>query len=198
MTQPEFLKELALKGYDIGFGAKKNFSSFDLIIKLPTWVGIISLLIGLVQLGYPNFPFEKPIAILLIIASTSLIYMEFYKSDISKYEDEGKRLTKLFNDIRQLYFTAKSDSQFEYSTYQTRYELLMDNFYSNTISKQVFLSQWYAHLKFFGETQIGWMDEQIHFKFWKDKVPGSLKFVLILLVIVTLISIGIYGCCYYF
>lgn len=198
MTKQEFLKELATTGYNIGFGAKKNFSSFDLINKLPTWFGIVSLFIGLCQLGFPDMPCQKTISILLIVASVSLIYMEFYKSDVTKYEEEGKRLTELFNKTRQMYFSVKDDSQFVYGTYKADYENLMSSFYSNSISKQVFMSQWYAHIKFFGETQIDWMDEQLKFRFFKDKVPGSLKaFFLILIFVTVLIFIG-YGCCKYF
>lgn len=59
---------------------------------------------------------------------------------------------------------------------QTRYGV-------NCIPKQIFMSDWYAHYKFFWQHQIDWIDEQKHFKFWRDKVPLSLVFLCALTLI---------------
>ena len=66
---------------------------------------------------------------------------------------------------------------------------IMEEYYSNVISKQVFMSQWFAHFKFFYEMQIDWIEDQIKFKFLKDKVPNSLKIILFLLFVSFLIFI---------
>ena len=49
------------------------------------------------------------------------------------------------------------------------------------------MSQWYAHYKFFYEMQIDWVDEQLKFKFIKDKVPASIKTTVSITIIVILI-----------
>jgi hypothetical protein len=39
------------------------------------------------------------------------------------------------------------------------------------IAKQIFLSDWYAHYKFFWQMQTDWLDEQLHFRLVRDKLP---------------------------
>ncbi|MEC6126925.1 MULTISPECIES: hypothetical protein [Acinetobacter] len=51
------------------------------------------------------------------------------------------------------------------------------------MSKQILFSNWYAHYKFFWEHQISWMDEQLKFRFIRDKIPLSLIFILSVFVI---------------
>ncbi|MBK1896936.1 SLATT domain-containing protein [Chryseobacterium paridis] len=192
MQKKEFLKTLAQKGYDIGFGAKKNFSSFDIINKLPSWVGFISLIVGIVQIAYKDIPFNKELSILVIFVGISIMYLETFKNRVENFEKEGVRLTELFNKTRDLYFEAKSDNNFSYSFYDVRYQQILADFYSNTIGKQVFMSQWYAHFKFFYEMQTKWIEEELNLTFFKDKLPGSLKVIFILIIILIIASI-IYG-----
>ncbi|WP_026464999.1 SLATT domain-containing protein [Adhaeribacter aquaticus] len=188
MTKEVFLKTLATKGYDIGFGAKKNFASFDIINKLPSWIGFISLAIGILQIAYENIIYNKELSIILIFAGIAIIYLEVYKNKTDDYEKEGIRLTRLFNNMRDLYYKAKSDSSFRLETYENEYQNLLYEFYSKSISKQVFTSQWYAHFKFFYEMQIEWIDEQLKFSFIKDKLPNSLKIIILILLLILIIQ----------
>ena len=43
--------------------------------------------------------------------------------------------------------------------------------------------------KIFVEKDISWMDEQLNFKLWKDKVPGTAKLLFIILILLLLLSI---------
>ena len=190
MDKINFLKTLAQKGYDIGFGAKKNFASFDIINKLPTWVGFISLAIGIIQIAYENIPFNKELSILLILVGIAIIYIDVFKNTAQLYESEGVRLTKLFNKMKDLYYSVQSDNDYNYSKYESDYQNILSDFYSNTISKQVFMSQWFAHFKFFYEMQIDWIDNELKFNFFRDKIPNSLKttfFIIISLIIICVI-----------
>jgi hypothetical protein len=188
MSKEDFLHTLATKGYDIGFGAKKNFASFDIINKLPSWAGFISLLIGITQIAY-LVPFSKELSITLIFVGIAIIYLEVFKSRIEEFDNEGVRLTKIFNQTRDLYLEVKSDEGFSYDKYEEKYQTLMNDFYSNTVSKQVFMSQWYAHFKFFYEMQVDWIEKELKLKWFKDKIPSSLKVTLIIICIIVLISI---------
>lgn len=53
----------------------------------------------------------------------------------------------------------------------------------------MFLSGWYAHYKLFAETQIDWMDEQLHFT-WKDKWPVSARITVLVLAIAMVAAAG--------
>ena len=189
MTKEKLLETIANHGYNVGFGAKKNFASFDIVTKLPNWVGFFILAIGIIQLGYPEFA-TKEVSILLILISIAILYVGCYNSNVSDFEKEGIRSTQLFNQLRDLYYTVQTSSKTDFTIEISKMEQIMNEFYSGTISKQVFLSQWYAHFKFFYEMQIDWIDEQLKFKFFKDKFPNSLKsFILaIILIVISILS----------
>lgn len=187
MTKEMLLKSIATNGYNVGFGAKKNFASYDIVIKLPSWIGFITLSLGIVQLGYPVVGNCKWLSTLLILVSVAALYINVFNSTADRFEQEGIRLTQLFNRLRNLYLKVKSSNENDFTEEINEMNTIMDEFYSNTISKQVFMSQWFAHFKFFYEMQIDWIDEQKKFKFIKDKVPNSLKVLLILLIVSFLI-----------
>ena len=187
MNKEMVLKSIATNGYNIGFGAKKNFASYDIIIKLPSWIGFITLTLVIIQLGYPVIGNCKWLSTILILVSVAALYINVFNSTADNFEKEGVRLTKLFNHLRNLYLKVQSSPKNDFNEEIDEMNLIMNEFYSNTISKQVFLSQWFAHFKFFYEMQIDWIDEQLNFKFFKDKVPNSLKILLLILFVSLLI-----------
>ena len=187
MKKEMVLKSLATNGYNVGFGAKKNFASYDLVIKLPSWIGFITLALGIIQLGYPVIGNCKWLSTILILVSVAALYINVFNSTTDKFEKEGIRLTKLFNRLRNLYLKVKSSDKNDFTDEVNEMNGIMDEYYSNVISKQVFMSQWFAHFKFFYEMQIDWVDEQLKFGFFKDKVPNSLKIILFFLFVSFLI-----------
>lgn len=189
MTKETILKSIATNGYNVGFGAKKNFASYDLVIKLPSWIGFITLGLGIIQLGYPVIGNCKWLSTILILVSVAALYINVFNSSADKFEEEGIRLTKIFNRLRNLYFKVKSSDKNDFTDEVNEMNGIMEEYYSNVISKQVFMSQWFAHFKFFYEMQIDWIEDQIKFKFLKDKVPNSLKIILFLLFVSFLIFI---------
>lgn len=189
MTKETLLKSIATNGYNVGFGAKKNFASYDLVIKLPSWIGFITLGLGIIQLGYPVIGNCKWLSTILILVSVAALYINVFNSSADKFEEEGIRLTKIFNRLRNLYFKVKSSDKNDFTDEVNEMNGIMEEYYSNVISKQVFMSQWFAHFKFFYEMQIDWIEDQLKFKFLKDKVPNSLKIILFLLFVSFLIFI---------
>ena len=186
MTKERLLKLIATNGYNIGFGAKKNFASHDIIVKLPSWISFITLAIGIIQLGYASLGNNKELSTTLILVSIASMYIGFYNSSIEKFQKEGDRLIILFNKLRNLYYTVESQNKNDFSTEENEMNNIMTEFYSNNIAKQVYLSQWFAHFKFFYETQIDWIDKELNFKFYKDKVPNSFKSTIIIVIILTI------------
>jgi hypothetical protein len=175
MTREKLLHTIAKNAYNVGFGAKKNFASHDIVIKLPSWIGFITLAIGILQLGYSNLGNNKELSAALILISVASLYIGFYNSSIEKFQKEGDRLIQIFNKLRDLYYEVESETKSDFTLEKNKMDNLMSEFYSENVAKQVFLSQWFAHFKFFYETQIDWIDNELHFKFFKDKFPNSLK-----------------------
>lgn len=68
--------------------------------------------------------------------------------------------------------------------FEKRHEEIQSEALKIGIPKHIFMSDWYAHYKFFWQGQIQWLDEQLHFRIFRDKMPLGmiLTFVLTLLV----------------
>jgi len=185
MKKDTLLKELAEQGYCVGLGAKKNFATYDIVNTIPKLVGLTTLVIGIIQLRFPENSYNLDISTALIVVSIFSLYTAYNYPDECEYEDAGKECTQIFNGLRNLYYEVKDSDKQDLSEYITRKEELMKKFYDISISNQMFLlSDWLGHFKFFYQMQVGWIDEQKNFKFWKDKVPNSAKLTGGLLIII--------------
>jgi formate-dependent nitrite reductase membrane component NrfD len=158
----------------VGFGAKKTFATFDIVEKGPGWIGFVSLAVGVYALYIDALAAKFPSAT-LVVAGIAALYISFYRS--GEYEKAGNEQVRLFNRLRDLYREVESGADTTAS--RAKLAQIESEFYVATISKQIFLSDWYAHYKFFAQSQIGWMDEQLHFRWWKDKIPLSAKVVIL-------------------
>lgn len=178
MDKAGLLRTIAETGYNVGFGAKKTFATFDIVEKGPGWIGFISLAVGVYALYVDALATKFPSAT-LVVAGIAALYISFYKS--GDYEKAGNEQIKLFNRLRDLY--REVDGNADIAASQVKLAQIEGEFYAVTISKQIFLSDWYAHYKFFAQTQTGWMNEQLSFNVWKDMIPLSAKIIVVVSVL---------------
>lgn len=188
MQKNDLLSHIASAGYNVGFGAKKTFATFDIVSKIPGWIGIISLAVSILGL-YMEEMSSKHIAAIFIILSIGSLYINFYDGDKSKYEEAGKKQTAIFRKIERLYYDAKSENEPDSVKYIDQLDILMKEFDETTITKQICGSNWYAHYKFFSEMEKRWVEEQLSLTFWKDKFPNTLKLFILIVFCVILLSI---------
>ena len=47
MKRDDLLKCIADTGYNVGFGAKKHFATYDLVEKSPGWISFLSIAFGI-------------------------------------------------------------------------------------------------------------------------------------------------------
>lgn len=179
MDRPGLLKSIAETGYNVGFGAKKHFATYDIVEKTPGLIGFVSLAIGILSLVFEPLSAKGPAAA-LAIAGVMGLYISLYDHKKMDYERAGWEMTQLFNDLRALYRTVQAQGDLDAGL--TKLQAIETAYYGTAISKQVLFSDWYAHYKFFAQLQIDWIDEQKHFT-WKDRVPLSLKAMTVLIVI---------------
>lgn len=172
MDKSYLLKKIADTAYNVGFGAKKHFATYDIVEKAPGWIGFLSLAFGVFAL-FIDVLATKHISAILIVLGISGLLVNAYNDGKQKYEKSGALLTNLFNELKTLYFCVKSSSNSDFSQEINALSRIELEFSSNCISKQILFSDWYAHYKFFWQHQIEWIDEQKHFAFWRDKVPLS-------------------------
>lgn len=186
MSKESFLRNIAETAYNVGFGAKKHFATYDIILKAPGLIGFISFAFGVFALIYDDLNI-KAISATFLVLGVSGIYISRYESGRDEYANNGTQLTDLFNDLKRLYYRLSGD---EPLAQEHRDELArIERAYTEiSCPHQMIFSNWYAHYKFFWEQQIGWIDEQLHFKFLRDKIPLSLSVFIVVAVALTLLS----------
>jgi len=181
MKKDDLLKLIAEKAYDVGFGAKTHLATFDIVDKMPGLIGFLSMAVGVFALFVDDLSSKQLSATFIVLGIVGL-YISFYNAEKSKYAEAGSKLTQVFNELKELYFLVKGAPDDEGQQHLEKFREIEKRFYEKCISKQILFSGWYAHYKFFWQHQIDWVDEQLNFKFWRDKVPLSFSFVLALLV----------------
>lgn len=178
MNKSDLLKSIAEKGYDIGFGAKKHFATYDIIEKTPGLISFISMAVGVYALVIKSLSAEWISATFIVLGIVGL-YINLNDHKKADYEKAGAALTKYFNELKALYIAVKgSQDDTKLPDYQNQLTEIENKFYSDAITKQIMFSNWYAHYKFFWEHQIDWIDEQLHFKLFRDKIPLSLSLIV--------------------
>lgn len=186
MDKDSLLKSIAEMGYNVGFGAKKHFATYDIVENVPGLIGFVSIAIGILSLVFDPLSAKLPSAC-LTIAGVLALYINFFDHCKGDYEKEGRALIVLFNRLRDLYREVQAGADVTAS--HAKLKDVETEFYSSGLSKQIVCSDWYAHYKFFAQMQIEWIAEQKRFT-WRDKVPVSLR-IWAALVFTAVISLGI-------
>jgi hypothetical protein len=183
MNKSDLLKSIAEKGYDVGFGAKKHFATYDIIEKTPGLISFSSMAFGIFSLAVKGISTELISAIFIVLGVVGL-YISLYDHKKSSYEQSGVALTKLYNELKALYFKVKNiNEESDCSDLQQELSDIENRCYQACISKQILFSNWYAHYKFYWEHQIEWVNEQLKFSFFRDKIPLSLWLTILVITI---------------
>lgn len=189
MTKEDLLKQIAESAYNIGFGAKKSFATFDIVDKIPGILNFCVLAIGILALVIDELNI-KIVSASLIIFGVIGIYISKYDDKKDEYAILGSEIKKLFNELKSLYHSVKAksdDTNFDEDI--SKMKEIEDKFYLITIPKQILFSDWYAHYKFFWQwaTHIKWLESKLKLTFWENKIPLSF---LVFIGVVLLIFIG--------
>ncbi|WP_261844248.1 SLATT domain-containing protein [Aliamphritea ceti] len=192
MDKESLLKLIAESGYNVAFGAKKHFASYDMIEKLPELIGLVSIFAGVLALVYPEFAQVK-VSVVVILMGVVGLYISQHNSEKAKYEEAGRALTGIHDQLKALFYRAKNNQSASFTTEEAELKSLLEEFNEASISKQLILSDWYAHYKFFWQHQIDWIERQRieegrKFRFWRDKVPLSFSIVCTVLIVSLLYS----------
>ncbi|QRE76986.1 SLATT domain-containing protein [Methylobacterium aquaticum] len=180
MDKAGLLRSIATTGYNVGFGAKKHFATFDIVEKVPGWIGFISSAVGIFALVWEPLSAKLPSACLAVLGLCT-IYINPYKA--KKYDEAGRKLTQIYNQLRDLYHSVQAGNDVQDSHKELK--RLETEFYAVSISKQILFSDWYAHYKFFAQQERDWINEQRSFT-WKDTLPLSFRIAVPLFVVACL------------
>lgn len=186
----DLLKKIAQKGYIVGYAANLNFATYDIVTKLPGRIAFLSIAVGILGLGWSEF-MAKPISVAILIMGVASIYIERFALDIDGYVNRGVKNTDQLNKLKNIYTEVKGmEEDADFHSIEERYVEIESEFNASSQPNQIAFSNWFAHFKLFCEKDVSWMDEQLHFGWWKDKIPQTAKVCLLVLVI----AITIYYC----
>ncbi|MDL5364700.1 SLATT domain-containing protein [Xanthomonas sp. NCPPB 2654] len=190
MNKNLLLKDIAESGYNIGYAAKKHLATYDIVEKAPGWISILSFAFGVLALVVPQLN-NSILAAFLLIVAYAVFYFNSYQDGRLEYSRVGSRLTTIFTTLRSLLYETKSrDDAANFDDLEARYRELLNESQSIGISKQIFLSDWYAHYKFFWQAERCWLEEYRPFTFWRDKVPLSATIAGVVLLIVVVCGVA--------
>ena len=179
----DLLKRIAQKGYDVAYGANLNFSTYDIIKKYPGITAFLSICIGIVSFKWQFFATET-VSIIMLIFGIASVYVERFTSDIESYGRLGKIHTDQLNSLKDLYYETKHKNEDDdFSNIEARLNMIVSEYNKESQPNQILFSSWYAHYKLFYEKDVSWMDEELNFEVWKDKIPQSMKFILYVILI---------------
>ncbi len=189
MKKDQLLKSIAETAYNVGFGGRKHWATYDIVDKVPGLIGFLSTAFGIFALIYDKLS-EKSLSAAFIVFGLIALYITFYEPNKSKYAESANKLTTMFNALRDLYRTVQSHPNDDVDLYIDRLHLIESDYYDTCISKQILFSDWYAHYKFFWQYQIDWLDEQKNFKLFRDKLPLSFMFWVVVLLGGVVVYVG--------
>lgn len=177
------MRQIADSGYNAGFGAKKNFASLDLTTLGPNVIGFATMAAGVA--GLINKTAGSPaVSAVTICLGILTFYLNVQKRDLKKWAESGSKLTDISQKLGLLYHRVKaSGTGVDLAPFVTELQDLRSQYLAVAVPQQVNFSGWYAHLKFFGEAQISWMDEQLKFRLFRDKIPASFTLTVVLLLL---------------
>ncbi|WP_199242599.1 SLATT domain-containing protein [Desulfosporosinus fructosivorans] len=153
MDKNNLLRCLAENGYNVSFGARKHFATYDIVEKIPNFFALVVLIIGVWQLYAPDYKYCKEVSLGLIIVSIIALTISMYNSQKEQYKEVGNRLIILHNRLRAIYYRVISSSSDDFTGEEGEMQNILDDYYNISISKQITMSDWYAHYKFFFQTQ---------------------------------------------
>lgn len=194
MTKDLLLKLIAEKGYDVLYGAKRNFASYDILNDIPKYSSFVSLIFGVLGLVYPDFATQIISVIMLLIGIVGMYY-DAKSSYLEHYKEVGIKTIQIYDELKLLYSSVSMPdfNENKIADALSQYRLLSYQYQEISNPDQLFLSDCYAHFKIFYQGQIQWLDKELNFKWWKDKVPGTMKFAIFTTVFVSISYIA-YKC----
>ena len=185
MNRNQLLKKIAHLGYKADYAALLNYFTFKCIVQIPRAIALISFTIGLFGFGYASSNpalFRSFSCAVLLLSFTSLMIS---KSDYNAYKVTADNNIQQRNNLEQLYYQVfnllENDSKL--NDIESKVIEIEKDFNQHAQSQQFILAHWYAHYKFFTSNGHSWIDDNMNFKFWKNMVPPSIKFLLVLLLL---------------
>lgn len=83
MKKDQLLKSIAETAYNVGFGGRKHWATYDIVDKVPGLIGFLSTAFGIFALIYDKLS-EKSLSAAFIVFGLIALYITFYEPNKSK------------------------------------------------------------------------------------------------------------------
>ncbi|AEF94469.1 hypothetical protein Desca_1620 [Desulfotomaculum nigrificans CO-1-SRB] len=125
MDKYSLLKSLAEKGYNIGFGARKTFLSYGIYSKIPRFLSLCTVFVGVYQMTtrYKNLNpgTQEIVSVIIICIGILALILDAGSKDKEHYNQVGKQLASLYNELQTMYNTVKNmDDHADFSPFEKR------------------------------------------------------------------------------
>lgn len=192
MNKSAILRSIAESAYNIGFGGKKHFVTYDIYRIFPRAISVITMIIGVFQLlnWYKttiSSNIQDFVSAGLIAVGLIGLVLDLTGDDKENYNKVGKKLVGYFNELRRMYHQVESlDESSDFQSFIKRLEEINTHVEEIAISKQAIFTHWITHIEFFQRMQSKWVVDELGLT-WKDKMPifhwETFVFILILIII---------------
>ncbi|MCX9537569.1 SLATT domain-containing protein [Vibrio cholerae] len=184
-------KDIAELAYNVTYGANRHFATFDIVSRLPAWIGFASLAFGIVGLAFKIT--TNLTSVVFILLSIAALFITMYEPKKPDYEKRGVHLTKLSGQLLSLYRKSETDDPDVLQNVNQKFLELKDSYYSDggNIGQQILFSDVLAHYKMFGvkKQQSQWFVDELNLTLFRDKIP----FFILLIGGLAILAAVIYG-----
>lgn len=122
-------KDIADLAYNATYGANRHFATFDIVSRLPAWIGFASLAFGIVGLAFKVT--TNLTSVVFILLSIAALLINMYEPKKTDYEKRAVRLTKLSGQLLSLYRKAETDDPDVLLEVNKEFLELKDAYYSD-------------------------------------------------------------------
>jgi hypothetical protein len=176
VNKSTLLTYIAETAYNIGFGGKKHFITYDMLRSLPRLISVVTIIIGVFQLlGWYKSSLsgdqQDLVAAALIAVGVIGFSLDMASDDKDEYNKAGKKLIGFFHELREMYHVVQSvDESADLHPFVERVRQIKTEAQEIAISKQLLFTHWATHIEFFQRMQTRWVVEELKLT-WKDKMP---------------------------
>ncbi|HAD41191.1 MAG TPA: hypothetical protein DCF88_13935 [Plesiomonas shigelloides] len=184
-------KDIAELAYNVTYGANRHFATFDIVSRIPAWIGFASLAFGIVGLVFKIT--TNLTSVVFILLSIAALFITMYEPKKTDYEKRGVHLTKLSGQLLSLYRRADTDKLDVLQEINKEFLELKVTYYSDggNIGQQILFSDVLAHYKMFGvkKQQSQWFVDELNLTLFRDKIP----FFILLISNLAFLAIMLFG-----
>jgi len=177
MDKQTLLTNIARSAYNIGFGGKKHFITYDIYRIAPRLISVLTTIVGVYQLStwyekINDLQAKDLVSITLIAFGIIGLVLDLLSDNKDKYEQAGRKLIDYYNELTAIYYAVKSqnDPIQNWQIYENRRKDIVTEASSFSISNQAILTHWFTHFGFFKTMQSDWVVKELGLTF-KSKYP---------------------------